>query len=124
MAGAIAIGTERDFNRKGSQGVLGGEEDGAGPDMPIGASSTGIRRASGEVHTRVEDQQGEDTWFEPQCRTTPKATDLASLKKRSVCLRIIVRIINLLNIQIRLHDSIKACLGRYLKMWWQAFTSS
>jgi hypothetical protein len=98
--------TERDFNRDGSQNVLGGEEDGAGPDVSIVASSTALRRASGEVHTRVEDPQGQDTWFEPQCRTSSKTTDLARPKRRSVCVRIIVRIKNLVDIQIRLHDSI------------------
>lgn len=122
VARAIAIGTERDFNRTGSQDVLGCEEDCAGPDVPIGASSAALRMVSGEVNARVEDQQGEDTWFEPQCRTTPKTTGLARLKRRSVCVRIIVRIITCsMSKYACTTRSIPCC---YLEMWWQAFTSN
>lgn len=83
----------------GSHGAVDGREDGRRVEVCIDASNRAMERAQGQNHTGREDLEDKDTWFDPLCGTIRRATRLARLQRRSVCVSMIVRIKHLLVIE-------------------------
>ena len=78
---------------------IDGREDGRRVEVCIDASNRAMEREQGQNQTGREDLEDKDTWFDPLCGTIRRATRLARLQRRSVCVCMIVRIKHLLVIE-------------------------